>query len=180
HTTFHHLNNPVIEELYRRHGSELNFVGVVVTNLNVTLADKERSSGYAAKLVKLLGAGGAVITKEGFGNPDADVMMLCKKIEDYGIRTVLITDEYAGRDGSSQSLADTVPQADAVVSVGNANAVITLPPMGRIIGDLRPAEVIAGGFVGSVAADGALSVEIQAVMGSTCQLGLGKLTAQEH
>lgn len=180
HTTFDHLNNPVIKELYRRHGSELNFVGVVVTNLNVTLADKERSSGYAAKLVKLLGADGAVITKEGFGNPDADVMMLCKKMEDYGIRTVLITDEYAGSDGSSQSLADTVPQADAVVSVGNANAVITLPPMGRIIGDLRPAEVIAGGFVGSVAADGALSVEIQAIMGSTCQLGPSRLAAQEY
>jgi glycine reductase len=52
--------------------------------------------------------------------------------------------------------------------------------MDRIVGDLRSAEVIAGGFVGSVAADGALSVEIQAIMGSTCQLGLGKLTAQEH
>lgn len=180
HTTYHHLNNPVVKELYQRHGSELNFVGVVVTNLNVTLADKERSSSYAAKLVKLLGANGAVITKEGFGNPDADVMMLCKKIEDAGIKTVLITDEYAGRDGSSQSLADTVPQADAVVSVGNANAVVALPPMDRIVGDLRTAEVIAGGFVGSVAADGALSVEIQAIMGSTCQLGLGKLTAQEH
>jgi glycine reductase len=180
HTTYHHLNNPVIKELYRRHGRELNFVGMVVTNLNVTLADKERSSDYAAKLVKLLGAEGAVITKEGFGNPDADVMMLCKKIEDYGIKTVLITDEYAGSDGGSQSLADAVPQADAVVSVGNANAVITLPPMERIIGDLRPAEVIAGGYVGCVAADGALSVEIQAIMGSTCQLGLGKLAAQEY
>lgn len=67
-----------------------------------------------------------------------------------------------------------------MVSVGNANAVVGLPPMDRIVGDLRSAEVIAGGFVGSVAADGALSVEIQAIMGSTCQLGLGKLAAQEH
>lgn len=180
HTTYHHLNNPVIEELYRRHGSELNFVGVVVSNLNVTLAEKERSSGYAAKLVKLLGADGAVITKEGFGNPDADVMMLCRKMEEGGIRTVLITDEYAGRDGSSQSLADTVPQADAVVSAGNANAVVTLPAMDRTIGDLGSAEVIAGGFVGSVAADGALSVEIQAIMGSTCQLGFNRLTSHGH
>jgi len=180
HTTYHHLNNPVIKEFYRRHGKDLNFIGVIVTNLNVTLADKERSSDYASKLVKLIGAEGAIITEEGFGNPDTDLMMLCKKMEDYGIKTVMITDEYAGRDGGSQSLADAVPQADAVISVGNANEVINLPPMKRIIGDLKPAEVIAGGFVGSLTAGGGLNVEIQAIMGSTCQLGFGKLTAREY
>lgn len=180
HTTYHHLNNPVIRELYQRHGKDLNFIGVVTTNLNVTLADKERSTDCASKLVKLIGAKGAIITEEGFGNPDTDLMMLCKKIEEYRIKTVLITDEYAGRDGGSQSLADAVPQADAVVSVGNANEVITLPPMKHIIGDLKPAEVIAGGFVGSVTAGGGLNIEIQAIMGSTCQLGFGKLAARGY
>ncbi|MEG2145078.1 MAG: glycine/sarcosine/betaine reductase component B subunit, partial [Lachnospiraceae bacterium] len=34
-TTFHHLNNPVIEDLYKRHGKDLNFVGVILTNENV-------------------------------------------------------------------------------------------------------------------------------------------------
>jgi len=180
HTAYHHLNNPVIKELYRRHGKDLNFIGVVISNLNVTLADKERSTDYASKLVKLIGAEGAIITEEGFGNPDTDLMMLCKKIEEYGIKTVLITDEYAGRDGGSQSLADAVSQADAVISVGNANEVIALPPMKRIIGDLKPAEVIAGGFVGSVTTDGGLNIEIQAIMGATCQLGFGKLTARGY
>lgn len=180
HTTYHHLNNPVIKELYRRHGRELAFLGVVICNLNVTLADKERSTDYASKLVKLIGADGAIITEEGFGNPDTDLMMLCKKVEEYGIKTVLITDEYAGRDGSSQSLADAVPQADAVISVGNANEVITLPPMERIIGDLKQAEVIAGGFAGCLTTEEGLTIEIQAIMGSTCQLGFGKLTARGH
>ena len=180
HTTYHHLNNPVIKELYRRHGKDLNFIGVVISNLNVTLADKERSSDYASKLVKFIGAEGAIITEEGFGNPDTDMMMLCKKVEEYGIKTVLITDEYAGRDGGSQSLADAVPQADAVISVGNANEVIALPPMKRIIGDLKPAEVIAGGFVGCQTTDGGLNIEIQAIMGSTCQLGFGKLAARGY
>jgi glycine reductase len=178
HTTFHHMNNAVIKELYRRHGKDLNFIGVIVTNLNVSLADKERSSDYASKLAKLIGADGVVVTNEGFGNPDTDLMMLCKKMEDYGIKTVLITDEFAGRDGASQSLADVVPEADAVVSVGNANEVITLPPMKHIIGDLKPAEVIAGGFDGCLGADGSVKIEIQSIVGSTCQLGFGKLTAQ--
>jgi glycine reductase len=180
HTTYHHLNNPVVRELYKRHGKNLNFLGVVTSNLNVTLADKIRSSDYAAKLVSFIGAEGAIITEEGFGNPDTDLMMLCKKVEEYGIKTALITDEYAGRDGGSQSLADAVPQADAVVSVGNANEVINLPPLKRIIGDLQQAEIIAGGFVGAVTAGGGLNIEIQAIMGSTCQLGYGKLTARGY
>jgi len=180
HTTYHHLNNPVIKELYRRHGKDLNFIGVIATNLNVTMADKERAAGYASKLVKFIGAEGAIVTKEGFGNPDTDLMMLCKRMGAYGVKTVLITDEYAGRDGGSQSLADAVPQADAVVSAGNANEVITLPTMKHIIGDLKPAEVIAGGFVGSVTAGGGLNIEIQSIMGATCQLGFGKLTARGY
>ncbi|MCD5412549.1 MAG: glycine/sarcosine/betaine reductase component B subunit, partial [Dehalococcoidia bacterium] len=180
HTTYHHMNNAVVRELYRRHGKDLNFIGVIITNLKVTLADKQRSSDYASKLAKLLGAEGVIITKEGFGNPDTDVMMLCKKIEDYGIKTVLISDEFAGRDGASQSLADTVPQADALVSVGNANEVVTLPPLKRIIGDLNPVESIAGGFDGCLAADGSVDIEIQAIIGATCQLGFGKLTAQGY
>jgi len=180
HTTYHHLNNPVINDLYKRHGKDLNFIGVVAASLNITLEDKERVSAYAGKLAKLIGAEGAIVTQEGFGNPDTDIMMLCKELEGHGIKTVLITDEYAGRDGSSQSLADAVPQADAVPSAGTANEVITLPPMQHIIGDLEPAEVIAGGFVGCVTAGGGLTVEIQSIMGATCQLGFNKLTARGY
>lgn len=51
-TTYHHLNNPVIEDLYKHHGKDLNFVGVILTNENVFLADKERHSDMVAKLAK--------------------------------------------------------------------------------------------------------------------------------
>ena len=34
--------------------------------------------------------------------PDTDLIMNCKKIEEQGVKTVIITDEYAGRDGASQ------------------------------------------------------------------------------
>ena len=78
----------------------------MITNENVTLADKERSSNMTAKLVEFLGADGAIISEEGFGNPDTDMIMNCYKIEEKGIKTVLITDEYAGRM-ASQSLADS-------------------------------------------------------------------------
>ena len=52
----------------------------------------------------MLGLDAVIISEEGFGNPDTDLIMNCTKIEAKGIKTVIITDEYAGRDGKSQSL----------------------------------------------------------------------------
>jgi len=176
--TYIHQNNPVIEELYARHGKDLNFIGVVITNENVTLADKERSSNMTAKLVELIGADAVIISEEGFGNPDADLVMNCSKIEAKGIKTVLITDEYAGQDGASQSLADSTPAGDAVVSAGNANEVITLPPMKTVIGYPEVADVIAGGTAGSLKPDGSITAEIQVITGATNELGFHYLTAK--
>lgn len=176
-STYVHLNNPIIRELYKRHGESINFVGVVITNENVTLADKKRSSSYAVKLASMLGVEACVISEEGFGNPDADLIMNCTKAEKAGIKTVLVTDEYAGRDGSGQSLADSSPEGNACVTAGNANQVITLPPMSKIIGELPKADVIAGGFFGSLREDGSLEVEIQAILGATNELGFNRIGA---
>ena len=175
-----HMNHPVIEELYARHGKDFNFLGCVVTNENVTLMDKERSSNMTAKLVEFLGADAVIISEEGFGNPDADLVMNCNKITKKGIKTVLITDEYAGQDGASQSLADSTPLGDAVVTGGNANEVISLPVMKTVIGYPEVAEVIAGGFQGSLGADGSITVELQAITGATSEVGYGYLSAKTY
>ncbi len=179
-TTYHHLNNPIIHDLFEQHGKEINFVGMIITNENVYLADKERSSDWAAKLSEYLGVDGVVISQEGFGNPDTDLIMNCVKIEKKGIKTVIVTDEYAGRDGASQSLADADPLADAVVTGGNANEVIELPPMDKIIGYTEPVNSIAGGFDGSLKEDGSIVVELQAITGATNELGFNKLTAKGY
>lgn len=175
-----HMNHPVIEDLYERHGKDFNFLGCVITNENVYLADKERSSNMTAKLVRFLGADAVIISEEGFGNPDADLVMNCNKITDEGIKTVLITDEYAGRDGASQSLADSTPKGDAVVTAGNANEVIVLPPMKKVIGHPEAANIIAGGHVGSLREDGSIEAEIQVVTGATSEVGFNYLTAKGY
>jgi len=177
-TTYHHLNNPVIKHLYKQHGKEINFMGVVITNETVFLQDKERSSDFVAKLTEYLGLDGVIITQEGFGNPDTDLIMNCTKVEDKGIDTVIVTDEYAGRDGSSQSLADADVKANAVVTGGNANELIELPPMKKVIGMLDYVDKIAGGFEGSLREDGSILAEIQVITGATNELGFNKLTAR--
>ena len=173
-----HMNNPVVKELYKEHGKTINFVGMIITNENVYLADKERSSNWTAKLARYLDLDGAVVSQEGFGNPDTDLIMNCKKIEGQGVKTVIITDEYAGRDGASQSLADADKAADAVITGGNANEVIELPKMDKVIGHPEYIDTIAGGFDGSLKADGSVTVEIQAITGATSEVGFGYLTAR--
>ena len=178
-TTYHHQNNPIIHDLYDRHGKDINFVGVIITNENVFLMDKERSSDWTAKLCAYLGLDGAIVSQEGFGNPDTDLIMNCKKIEGAGVKTVIVTDEYAGRDGKSQSLADADKAADAVVTGGNANELIILPPMDRIVGMTTYVDKIAGGFDGSLRPDGSIEAEIQVIIGATNELGFNKMTARE-
>jgi glycine reductase len=178
-TTYHHQNNPIITELYRNHGTTLNFVGVVLSNEPARLAGKEDSAAKAIELVKLLKAQGVVISKEGFGNPDADQMILTRGLEQAGIRVVSITDEYAGPDGLSQSLADATPEADAVISVGNANERLVLPPMARLLGPLEDLSHLAGAYPQSLLADGSLEIELQGIVGSTNELGFQTLSARE-
>lgn len=100
-----------------------------------------------------------------------DLMLLARLFEKEGIKTVLLTDEYAGRDGASQGLADVTPEADAIVTNGNGNQYVELPPMDETIGYLEAVDVITGGHEGSLRPDGWIEVEIAAIMGSTVEVG---------
>lgn len=176
-TTFHHLNNAVIDELFARHGKELNFVGLVLNPMMVTLKEKYRGAMLVGELVESLGVEAAIITQEGFGNPTTDLMMACKTLEDKGIKTVIVTNEDAGTDGMSESLPDMVVEADAIVTTGNSNATLLLPKVDRVIGKLEDIERVTGGNVDSIKPDGTLLVEIHGIMGSHNLQGNTLLTA---
>lgn len=179
-TTYHHFYNPVIEDLYKRHGKDLNFIGVILTNENVFLADKERSSDMVAKLAEFLCLDGIIITEEGYGNPDTDLMMNCKKVAQKGIKVVLITDEFPGKDGKSQSLADITSEADTLVSCGNGNVIIDFPKMDKVIGTLDFVETMIGGYEGSLKPDGTIEAELQIIIASTIANGFNKLAARGY
>ena len=176
--TYVHENNPVVQDMFEQHGKAFNFVCHIITNENVYLADKMRSSDWTAKLCKMLDLDGVIVSQEGFGNPDTDLIMNCKKIEAEGVKTVIITDEYAGRDGKSQSLADSDPAADAVVTGGNANQVIILPKLDKVIGTLDYVNKIAGASEDTLREDGSLEVELQVLTGATNETGFNRLSAR--
>ena len=177
-TTYQHQNNSVILDLYAQHGKEINFMGCIMVPEHTTLSGKMRASDYTAKLVKMLGADALVVSEEGYGNPDSDLLMICKKCEKAGVKTVLITDECAGRDGMSQPLADTAVEAVAVVSTGNVSHVVTLLPAEKVIGKAEAIAVLAGGWEGALSADGSLQCELNAVIGATSEIGFHNATCR--
>jgi len=177
-TTYHYQNNPIVEDLLGEHGKSIQFLGVVVTPVGTAFVEKERNCSYVLKFAKALGADGAICSEDGGGNPEVDLMELASLFEDNGIKTVLVTDEYAGPDGASQGLAHVSPKADAIVTNGNGNERVVLPPLKETIGYIECVEVITGGHVGSILPDGSIDIEIAGIMGSTNELGLDNLTTK--
>jgi sarcosine reductase len=141
--TYAVVNHPIILDLYERHGKELNFVGVVIAPEPPSLTDKNRTAMMSAGLLKeVLHAEGVIITKEGGGHTDVDIMKNCEECEKLGIKTVLIDNEWLGPDGTNElPLICISPAADAMVSVGNFEEMIELPAMERVIGGDRLPEV---------------------------------------
>ncbi len=132
--TYFHLNNPVVRELSRRHGRDLIFAGVIAVNEHSTLLEKERSAAFAAKLALQLDVRGVVITQEGGGHADTDLMLNCSECEKMGIKTVIIANESSGPQGDLPPLVDVAPEADAVVSTGNNDELVKLGVMDKVFG----------------------------------------------
>jgi len=136
-STYDFQNCPTIKSLYKEHGKTINFLGIVMSNLNVSLEQKERAAMFVQQIASNLGADGAIIAEEGYGNSDADFIECFKLLEEAGIKTVGMTNECTGSDGTSQPLAALDVSADAIVSCGNVSTLIELPAMGTVIGELE-------------------------------------------
>jgi glycine reductase len=168
-------NNPVIEGLYKRHEKDLVFAGVVMANANLALGDKKRSAIMVAKLVKYtLGVDGVIITKEGGGHPDVDLMECCEQCEILGVKSCLINGELLAPDGVGTAMVAFSKFADCVISVGNIDEEIELPPVQRVIGGktMGP-DSIQGPF------DGPMKVPIRAFPNAISLVGLTRITAEE-
>lgn len=172
--TYFLMNNPVIEGLYERHGKELIFVGVVVANAHLALADKKRSASMAAKLIRfVLDADGVIITKEGGGHPDIDLMECCEQCELLGIKSSLINCEMLSPDGTGNPMVAFSEFANCIISVGNIEEMVDLPPVERVIGGKEMAIRIQSPF------DGPMRIPIRLIPNAISQVGFTKITGKE-
>lgn len=148
-------NQPTVLELYRRHGVDLNFGGVVAVCAHQTAEERERSAMMAATLVKhVLQADGAVFTKTGGGAPHVDMAEVAHRCEQMGVRTSLIAWETSGDGGAEEGSAlFNHPDLDAIVNVGSNGYQFSLPAVEHVIAPWSDPAVLAriGGPMSSTA-----------------------------
>lgn len=172
-------NSPVIEELYKLHGKTIKFLGVIVHNEVLTLKGKERASLFVKNISKALGAKGAILVTEGHGNPDEDIMMNVRNLENAGISTVIISDELGGRDGRSPGLADWVPECNAMVSVGNMHELLAVPKKTNVfIGNENSMEIVKALVDKDPAEKDLFFIEIKDIPLACAQAGISNLSAR--
>jgi sarcosine reductase len=134
-----------------------------------TAEDKERAAERAAAVARELGADAAIITTDGGGNSHTDTMLTCRACERAGVRTAVMVAEMADPDATNPGLTDWVPEADCVVSVGNAE---------ELVAEWKPERVLGG----DVLLDGkpsraAGSIPVRNYLGATNQMVQLDLTA---
>jgi glycine reductase len=178
--TWMHQNNAVIERLIAGHGTRWDFAGIILHRGHFYLyEDKQRVALRIAETASLLGAAGAIFTLGGAGNNTTEVMLAIQECERRNIKTVLLTWEHAGPDGSDYPLPFGVAEAVAIVSTGNLDEPLDLPAMDRVVGDpairVRP-EI--GGVPFPV--DGAIRLERRTLYaGAANPLGFGRTGSVE-
>ncbi len=173
HTTYDHQNSPLVKEMFKRHGKTLDFKGLIVVPTYPGLADKQRCCESAVKMARLLDLDGVCIPEEGGGNPEADLMMICRGCEHHDIKTVMML----GPDGVEEPVADTTPEADAVINVGDCNEYIIVPPMDQVIGDQEQIKVMSGGSETSIQEDGGMRISLSAIIGSVNGFGTSNMSS---
>jgi glycine reductase len=171
-------NHPVILELYRRHGKDLWFAGVVLTVAPVTVGEKERNAYLCARLAKeTLGADGVIATKIGGGAVDTDLMMIYTRAEEIGMKAALIIMERYPDTGIT-----FVPEnVNAIVSPGLTRDPIALPAVERVIGgetlhldNSNPDNTSPG--IPPLPADQEINLWIGDIVGAISQVGASRLT----
>ncbi|HEY2991519.1 MAG TPA: glycine/sarcosine/betaine reductase component B subunit [Methylomirabilota bacterium] len=133
--TWLRLNHPVIRSLYRRHGTELNFLGVVFGRGHHDDHQLKERNGYmVANVARLIGAQGVLQTLEGTGNTWVDFMQAVKALETSGVKTAQLVHELGGAEGRDWPIVDYTPEADAIVTGGGADRRFEIPAVKRVVG----------------------------------------------
>ncbi len=170
--TYLHQNHPVIAELRARDGEDLHLAGVVLCPEPVEQGDKELVSAHAAWLCRTAGFDAVIVTKEGAGNADNDLMLKVDALEADGLTAVALYAEMSGADGTGPPLV-AGPRRGAVVSTGNYDQRVQLPAVDRALGGTRLK-------IADSEATAAIEVPTAAILSALSPLGAGRLTCRSE
>ena len=169
--TYTYQRDAVIEELYSRHGVDLDFRGVIFfSSFPYTLEDKEREAGSVVRTARMLGADAAIISPISEGHGSVETMMVCRLCEEAGIRTALAMGDMTAEKGDP-GFTHWVPEADALVAAGDSHHKVRLPAVDKVIGGARV-------LYGDQEAAGEIEVEARQMYGASNPAGMTRLTGR--
>ncbi len=131
----YYLQNEIyIKELMSRHGKDIEFVGMVITNNVMKIDGKDTMGMMAATLCKeTLGADCVILNKSGMGHCQLDSALAFNWMEKMGMTSVLNL-AAVSNDKPGDMLVISDPKIDAVINSGR-NFDLEHPKVERLIGE---------------------------------------------
>ncbi len=150
-TSYEIQNHPVIMELFRRHGKDINFAGVIITVTSVEARHRTLVSRMAATLLKeTLKADGVIITKGVGGASTLCVGAIASEAENLGIKAVPIIQILNGKSNLGVECLISERNVDSIVCSGTYYHNFSLPAVDKLLGGPEDALYLSGddGVVG--------------------------------
>jgi len=180
--TYSIQNHSIIKELYRRHGKDLIFVGMVVGVANIDPVIRKRKALMAANLVKnVLGADGVIITKIHGGLPHVDVAMVGEQCEKLGVRTAVFIQPLVSVGTLAETLLFNNEALDLIITLGATQERIKLPlEADRILGGTTETKLFCPDPINQYAGDPIIDTEEFLVAGIHNHLGGANIIVKEY
>ncbi len=177
--TYSIQNHPIITELFRRHGKDLNFVGVVVGVCSMEPIRRALGAMMVANLIReTLKADGVIMTKPLGGAPNVDLGLAASECEKLGVKTALLIQMLNTRASLDSEVLFNDPALNAIINCGIIFETQKLPQLEKIIGGAAETPVFNDSckqFAGQP-----IVVEKRFICGCLNQLGASTAVAVEY
>lgn len=172
-------NHPIIMELSRRHGKDLNFVGVIMGVCSMEPIRRELAAMMVGNLASdTLKADGIIMTKALGGAPNIDLGAAASWCERFGVKTSLIIQILNTQASLDSEVLFRDPALNAIINTGVIFERVNLPAIDNIIGGTVDTPVFNDSL--KQVAGQNLEVEQRFICGSLNQIGASCARAFEY
>ena len=182
--TYEIQNHPVVSELFRRHGKELNFVGTIITVTAVESIRRQLAAAMAANILKeVMRADGVIVTKAHGGASTICVGAIASECEKIGIGAVPVIQVLNAQSNLSTECLFDDPRVDSIVQTGCYFHEESYPDVDKVYGgsqvftDMR---VSCRAYEGMHPANKAFDIICNKHAGVTSQVGGGNIIAVDY
>ncbi len=173
--TYSIQNHPIIFDLCRRHGKDLNFVGMMVGNTSLDERRRQLSSMMAANTFKdVFRCDGVILTKAMSGAAHYCEAAVASELERRGIKTVLMANIMNSQSKVESELMFSDPKLNAVVQLGATIEMIDCPAVDRVYG-ADPTDTLMFYSRSYPPAQGPIKLDMFNVLGAMNHVGHGSM-----